>query len=201
MYPRDDLRSCARHIVAQCREAVLASRLARVDDARERPRRSFRKIGRSTSLVNREKRPIHAARRDGCCARDGSSGDATTRSSSLRHAARRRIGPDGVGRGVSTWCLAAVLWRHYRFGFMRSYCSRSRSIPFNVPPLSGRRRPDEHTPRGHLRPDKVGRERPPSEWVRDRLRGWQRGSLTPPARVPPSSARRPRRHRTPPHSR
>lgn len=36
---------------------------------------------------------------------------------------------------------------------------------------------------------------------RDRVRGWRRGSLTPPARIPPSSARRPRRQRTPPCSR
>jgi hypothetical protein len=38
-------------------------------------------------------------------------------------------------------------------------------------PLSGRRSSHEKTSRGHVRPDKVGRERPPSERVRDRLRG------------------------------
>src|SRR5690606_18097777 len=37
--------------------------------------------------------------------------------------------------------------------------------------------------------------------ARTGFRGWQRGSLTPPARCPPSSARRPRRHRAPPHFR
>jgi hypothetical protein len=68
--------------------------------------------------------------------------------------------------------FSGVLSRHNRFGFMRSNCSRSRSIPFpitrgaqvkniNVPPMSGGRRPDEHRPRGHVRPDNVGRERPP----------------------------------------
>jgi hypothetical protein len=45
--------------------------------------------------------------------------------------------------------------------------------------LSGRMRSYDNTPRGRVRPDRVGREGPPSERVRDRLRGWQRGSLTP----------------------
>ena len=48
-------------------------------------------------------------------------------------------------------------------------CDQAMSIrPTSVP---GRTRFSLSTPRGHIRPDKVGRERPPSERVRDRLRG------------------------------
>ena len=65
MYPRDDLRLCARHIAAQCREAVLASRFTELKSVREAATVDFvANIGLSTSLVNRENRliPKHSAR-------------------------------------------------------------------------------------------------------------------------------------------
>jgi hypothetical protein len=67
--------------------------------------------------------------------------------------------------------------------------------------VSGRPRPLMSTPRGHLRPDKMGRERPPSERARGHLPAVAEGVAHAPARVPPSSARRPRRHSAPPHCR
>jgi hypothetical protein len=55
--------------------------------------------------------------------------------------------------------------------------------------VSGRPRPLMSTPRGHLRPDKMGRERPPSERARGHLPAVAEGVAHAPARVPPSSAR------------
>jgi hypothetical protein len=94
MYPRNDLRSCARHIAAQCEKqsSLPASRRTLA----KRPRRSVRNIGPSTSLANRENRPIHAPDTIICCACGRSSGHATTRISSLRASARRRPFPDEV---------------------------------------------------------------------------------------------------------
>ena len=131
MYPRDDLRSCARHIAAQCREAVLASRLARVDDARERPRRSFRKTGRSTSLVNRESDQF-VPPDTMVVARVTDLPD--TRRRAVHHSASQRE-DDRSGRrwtprihnGVQRCALAPL-----PIGFVRSDCFRSRSIPFGI---------------------------------------------------------------------
>lgn len=41
-----------------------------------------------------------------------------------------------------------------------------------------------NTPRGHFRPDNVGRERPPSERSGTAFGVWQRGAIVPPI-VPP----------------
>ena len=61
-----------------------------------------------------------------------------------------------------------------RFGCARLRATSQRVIRSRASaglPVSGRRRPHEKTPRGHVSPDKVGPERPPSGRIRDRLRG------------------------------
>jgi hypothetical protein len=135
----------------------------------------------------------------------------TTTRSSLRYSSRRRLHPDDVAYAHFTAALTGESCDQYgssRRGAGVERLAQCAVIPQDVTRrrtrgrsvFPGRPRPLVVTPRGHFRPDKVRRERPPPKRVRGRLRG-QRGSLTPPARSPASSARRLRRQRTPPHSR
>jgi hypothetical protein len=86
--------------------------------------------------------------------------------------------------------------RHAQFHVIPQTVTRERTRVW--PPSSGRTEPSLSTPHGHLRPDKVGPERPRSERVRDRLRGVAAGVAHAPHHPHLSSSRLRRRRRPPP---
>jgi hypothetical protein len=200
-----------RDRLAQCvKQSPLPSRAT--TNARRRPRRSPRKIGLG-HVDCQSRRSLFCARSLIVASRVRRNfRTGATHRSSLRFPTRRPFFPDevahvGLHDGVHRWsCVNAIcarlgarVERHAQCPLIPQDLTRRRTSARARFP--GRTRALAITPRGHLRPDKRGRERPPSKRVRGRLRGVAEGVLTPPARVPPSSARRPRRHRAPPPSR
>jgi hypothetical protein len=139
--------------------------------------------------------PVAAAKTGRCCpkahqptarqrslhrASGGISRQGTTYPASLRFSPRRQLLPDEVayarlhGR-CSTAGLASLRFaldasagveRHAQRPLIPQDLTRRRTRPRAVVP--GRPRPLVITPRGRLRPDNMGRERPPSERVRGR---------------------------------
>jgi hypothetical protein len=105
-----------------------------------------------------------------------------THRSSLRFPTRRRFFPDEVAHvrlhdGVHRWScvdvICARIERHAQCALIPQDLARLRTRAGARFP--GRPRPLMSTPRGHIRPDTRGRERPPSEWVRGRLPGVAEG--------------------------
>jgi hypothetical protein len=151
--------------------------------------------------------PVAAAKTGRCCpkahqptarqrslhrASGGISRQGTTYPASLRFSPRRQLLPDEVayarlhGR-CSTAGLASLRFaldasagveRHAQRPLIPQDLTRRRTRPRAVVP--GRPRPLVITPRGRLRPDNMGRERPPSERVRGRPPGGGTGGRSRP---------------------
>jgi hypothetical protein len=141
--------------------------------------------GASNSMA--AERRVRLLRRAGCPrAVCGISRQGTTSRSSLRLSTRRRLLPDNLAHArlhavfngesaIGTICArrGRRVERHAQRFLIPQDLSRPRTRASARFP--GRSRPRMSTPRGHLRPDKGGRERPPSEWVPGRLPGVAEG--------------------------
>jgi len=186
---RYDSRSTARPIAALCvKQSSLPSPAS--TNARRRPRRSSRKIRPRTSLVNREDRAllrsemIVASR-----VRQDIPRGATHRSSRC-FSTRRRLLPDEVAHAPLSLLFQPRVLRSVRIAFdagagaerhaQHPDSARSDDTTHTTAgSFPGRRRPLVSTPRGHLRPDSMGRERPHSIRAVGQGLGDRGGSLTP----------------------
>jgi hypothetical protein len=192
MYPRtcDRARGTLRRSVEK-QSSLPASRRTLA----KRSRRSVRNIGPSTSLVNRENRLIHAP--DTIIAARVADLPDTHDAHFITPRFSEDDGfPTKSHTAHSRWCSAAGLTpRRLQFtswaakGLRQKHTACDQAMITRPTSVPGRTRFAFSTPRGHLRPDKVGRERPPFEWAGALFGGGEAGVPHPPRHPHLASAR------------